>query len=168
MFALIIDGYHTEVKIDGKVKKVCLYVIAGIDLEGKKEMVGFYLIEGTETKDNWRQIFEDIISRGLKRMLIVVSDDLPGISEVIKALFPLTDHQLCYGHLQRNVRRNMKKEDAKYFNMKLKEIRTKSLDFEDSIKEFDWLCKKYDKTYPSFIKSISEKKEKYFSFCKYP
>lgn len=157
-----------KVKLDGKVKKVCLYVIAGIDLEGNKTLIGFYLYEGTETKDKWREIFEDIITRGLKKFLVIVSDDLPGISEVIKTLFPLSDHQLCYVHLERNVRKNMKKEDAKEFNKELKKIKENSYNFEDSIKQFEKICNFYEKKYPTFIKTIKEKKEKYFSFCKYP
>lgn len=168
MFALFIDGYHTEVKIDGKVRKVCLYVIAGIDLEGNKTLIGFYLYEGTETKDKWRDIFEDIITRGLKKVLVIVSDDLPGISEVIKTLFPLSDHQLCYVHLERNVRKNMKKEDAKDFNKELKKIKDTSFDFDDSMKQFDKILSFYEKKYPTFIKKIKEKKEKYFAFTKYP
>jgi hypothetical protein len=34
------------------------------------------------------KIFNDLISRGLKRVLVIVSDDFPGLSEVIKTLFP--------------------------------------------------------------------------------
>lgn len=105
MFALFIDGYPTEVKIEGKVKKVCLYTIAGIDLEGNKTLIGFYLYEGGKTKDNWRQIFEDIITRALKKVSVIRLDDLPSIGETIKTLFPKENHQLCYVHLERNVKK---------------------------------------------------------------
>jgi len=47
---------------------------------------------------------------------MIVSDDFPGMAEAIRTLFSLTDHQLCYLHLERNVRRNMGKEDASLFN----------------------------------------------------
>ncbi len=154
MFALFIDCYHTEVKMEGKVKRASVYIVAGIDLEGKKEPIGIYLHEGAETKERWREIFEDLIQRGLKKVLIIVSDDLPGISNVIKALFPLTDHQLCYVHLERNVKRNMTKEDSKNFNGKLKEIRFKGVDFETSIREFENICISYEKKYPQDIRKF--------------
>jgi len=39
-FALIIDGYHCEVKDNSKVKQATCYVVLGIDLEGKKDILG--------------------------------------------------------------------------------------------------------------------------------
>jgi len=61
-----------------------------------------------------------------------------------------------------------KKEDAKDFNSKLKDIKDKGLSFEDALIEADKLFEWYEKKYPSFIKYLKDKKESYFSFCKYP
>ena len=52
--------------------------------------------------------------------MIIVSDDFPGLNEAIKALFPKTEHQLCYVHLQRNLFKNMARKDAQEFNKFLK------------------------------------------------
>jgi hypothetical protein len=40
--ALFIDAYHTEVKHSGKVKKSCVYVVLGLDLDDHKDVYGFY------------------------------------------------------------------------------------------------------------------------------
>jgi len=42
--ALFIDAYHTEVKDRGKVKKSCVYVVLGLDLDGHKDVYGFYTL----------------------------------------------------------------------------------------------------------------------------
>ena len=42
-FALIIDGYHCEIKDNSKVKQATCYVVLGIDLEGKKDIFGILL-----------------------------------------------------------------------------------------------------------------------------
>ena len=47
--------------------------------------------------------------------MIIVSDDFPGIANVIEKFFPDTDHQLCFIHLQRNVTAQMSKQDAQFF-----------------------------------------------------
>jgi transposase-like protein len=57
-----------------------------------------------------------MIHRGLKKVMVVVSDDFTGLQQAVESLFPGADHQLCFVHLQRNVKRNMSKTDSKTFN----------------------------------------------------
>ena len=42
--------------------------------------------------------------------MVFVTDDFPGVEELIGKLFPFADHQLCLLHLQRNLRRNLSDE----------------------------------------------------------
>ena len=121
--AIFIDAYQGELLLDGKVRKVSLYSILGIDFEGKKELLGLYLCPGRETKDYRLQVFNDLIKRGLKRVLVIISDDFPGLIEAVATLFPVAFHQFCFVHLQRNVRRNMGKEDARAFIEEFKRIK---------------------------------------------
>lgn len=166
-FALLIDGYHCEVKETSKVKKACIYVVLGIDLNGNKDIFGFYTFFGSENKVDWINVFNDLIERGLKRVLLVVSDALHGLDDAVKLAFPLADHQLCYVHLQRNVRRNMSKSDASVFNKRLNAVNQQTL-FEDGLAKFEELCHEYLSKYPRFIKSILSQKENYVAFLKYP
>ena len=170
VFCIFIDAYHTQIKDENnKIKKAVIYSIISIDLLGKKELCGFYCFFGSESKEDWLVIFNDLISRGLTRLLLVISDDFSGLKEAIKSLFPNSSHQLCYIHMQRNVRRNMEKNDAKEFNEELSIIR-KSKDKEFAIAKFESLCNlnKYKDKYKSFIKKLLLKKELYFNFLDYP
>ena len=144
--AIFIDAYHMKIKEEGKIKKGVIYTVIGIDLEGTKNIYGYYIYYGSENRSGWLEIFNDLIKRGLKKPLIIVSDDFSGLSEAIKTLYPRADHQLCYIHMQRNVKKNMSKEDAKEFNRELSRIR-KSKDFEQALQEFEVLCKKYKDKY---------------------
>jgi putative transposase len=165
--ALFIDVYHTETAINNKVRKSALYVIVGIDFNAKKDLFGLYLYDGHETKSFWLQTLNQLIERGLKRPLMVVSDDFPGLKEAIKTLFPQALHQLCFIHMQRNVRRNMGSQDAKLFNQTLKQI--KLMDHPEICQnQFTELCQSYQKTYPSFIRSLLEDTEQYFAFKHLP
>ncbi|RMF95269.1 MAG: IS256 family transposase, partial [Candidatus Schekmanbacteria bacterium] len=169
-FVLYIDAYHGKLKeSSGKVRKCCIYTVLGIDLEGNREVYGFYIVMGSENKDEWIKIFNDLISRGLKRILLIVSDDFSGLDGAIEAIFPKTDHQLCFVHLQRNVKRNMSKEDSKEFNRKLRETYIYySNNFEEAKDKLDNILEEYKNRYPSFISYLLKKEGKYLSFMKYP
>lgn len=166
---IFIDAYHTDIKEDetGRVKKAVIYTILGIDLEGNKDIYGYYIMPGSETKEDWLSIFNDLIARGLKRVLLVVSDDFSGLADAVAVLFSKSDHQLCYIHMQRNVRRNMSKPEAKDFNNELSILR-KGKDFETAVAKFTELCQSYQKKYPTFINHLLKNKERYFAFMKYP
>ncbi|MEJ5284454.1 MAG: IS256 family transposase, partial [Brevinematales bacterium] len=56
-------------------------------------------------------------------------------------------------HMQRNVRRNMSKTDAKEFNKSLTSIRLIS-DYDKAIAMFENLCEEYKNKYPTFIKYL--------------
>lgn len=167
IFALFIDGYHTEIKDNLKVRKSCVYTVLGIDLDGRKDVYGFYTFFGSENKADWLKVFNDLIERGLKKVVLTVSDDFPGLTEAVKALYPLTEHQLCYVHLQRNVRKHMGKEDAATFNKELESIKA-SYDIEEGKTRFAKLCTQYQKKYPTFLRSVLTKTDNYLRFLRYP
>ncbi|MFN3739536.1 MAG: IS256 family transposase [Thermodesulfovibrionales bacterium] len=169
LLALFIDAYHCSIKDEEtmRVKKAVIYNAIGMDLEGKKGFLGYYIYWGSESKEDWLEILNDLIKRGLKRVMIVVSDDFPGLYSAIKALFPNTDHQLCLVHMQRNIKKNMSKEDAKAFYEELQLIK-RLKDFDKAILRFEEVVRRFEKKYPAYIKSLLEKKEQYFNYLKYP
>jgi len=167
--AVYIDAYHTQIKekVDEKVMEGVIYVIVGITLEGEKEMLGYYINIGNENKGDWLSVLNQLIDRGLKRPLMIVSDDFPGLIEAIRVLFPDTDHQLCTVHLKRNIYRNISKAESKEFLLELKKIMLE-VDYDIALSKFDELCGKYERKYPQFMKMLKEKKKHYFAYIKYP
>ncbi len=167
VFALFIDGYHTDIKASKRVKKSCVYTVLGIGLEGQKDIYGFYEFFGSENKEGWLKVLNDLLDRGLKKVVVVVSDDFPGLSEALESLYPHTDHQLCFVHLKRNIRRNMGRRDSQEFLKNLQQIK-QLFSYEEAIEEFKNLCQRFEKSYPYFMKEIKAKAEKYLNFLKYP
>ncbi len=168
-FALFIDAYHCSIKDEElqRVRKSAIYTCIGIDMQGKKEIYGYYINYGSEKKEEWLKILNDLIERGLKRVLIIVSDDFPGLNSAIKTLFPKTDHQLCIIHLQRNLKRNMSRSDAKQFLNALAKIKLIE-NYEKALLEFEKLCSSFEKKYSAYMKMLLAKKENYFQYMKYP
>ena len=166
-----IDAYHCMIKDtkDGKVKKGVIYTVLGIDKLANKSIIGFYPFFGHENKTTWMEVFQNLINRGLKRVLMFISDDFSGISEAIKTLFPLSDIQKCIVHLDRNLYKNMQKDDAKFVTKKLHEIKFTCNTFEAgmSLYQLDVLDK-FKKKYPTFIAHLEKRKLEHMCFLKYP
>jgi len=167
VIALFIDVYHSSALIDGHIKKTALYVIISIDFEGKKDLAGLYLYDGSESKAFWLQTLNHLIDRGIKCPLLIASDDFSGLKQAINTLFPNALHQLCFIHMQRNVRRNMGHNDASEFNQTLQQIKL-IYNKDDCQKQFIDLCNKYESQYPTFIKALLDDTENYFAYKKFP
>ena len=92
-YFVYIDAYHCMVKDlkDKRVKKAVVYTVVGIDTNAQKSLLGYYSFFGSENKSTWMEVFQDLINRGLKRVLMFIADDFKGISEAIKAYFPYSD-----------------------------------------------------------------------------
>jgi len=165
--AVFIDAYEAKMRRESGLRKVQIYVGIGINLNGEKELLGWWIGEGRENKGFWQEVLRKLIERGLKKPLVIVSDDFPGLDEVIKDLFPLTDHQLCYVHFKRNVMRNMARKDAQEFLIGAKRVQN-AFNFDEGIKEFTELCGKFEDKYPGYIKYIKGKAEHYLVFLRYP
>jgi transposase-like protein len=169
VFVLYIDGYRGEMKDKdrGKVSTVTIYTVIGITCEWQKTLFGFYVHRGVEKKEGWLEILNDLISRGLKKVSIIVSDDFPGLKEAISELFPLTSHQLCIIHFKRNIRRNMSKEDGKVFKERFTNLKINNT-YDKAVREFEQIILDYREKYKSFMTHIWLNRENYLTFLKYP
>ena len=168
---IYIDAYHCMIKDtkDKQVKKGVIYTVLGVDKLANKSIIGFYPFFGHENKSTWMEVFQNLINRGLKRVLMFISDDFSGMSEAIKTLFPLSDIQKCVVHLDRNLYRNMKREDAKQVTKKLYEIRTTCDTYEAGLALYETdVIQKFKKQYPTFIKHLEIRKSEHLCFMKYP
>lgn len=167
LIGIFVDVYHASVNMDGRVVKAAIYVVIGLDFSGQKSLLGLYVYKGHETKGFWLQTLNQLIERGLKCPLFVISDDFPGLKDAVNALFPQALHQLCTVHMQRNVHRHMEKIDAQDFNNEFNNIKN-GKDFEFCIREFTALCSRYQEKYPAFIKGLLKDKENYFYYAYLP
>ena len=168
---IYVDAYHCMVKDQkaGQVKKGVVYTVLGVDKEANKSILGFYSFFGHENKSTWMEVFQDLINRGLKRVLMFISDDFSGMSEAIKILFPLSDIQKCIVHLGRNLYKNMQKDDAKYVTKKLYEIKATCDTYSEGLAIYQKdIIDKFKQKYPTFINHLNKRKDEHMAFLKYP
>ena len=95
----------------------------GIKPDGRREILGFWLFgaEG-ESARNWEEVLKDLKRRGVQRVRIFITDDLPGLEEAIKKIFPEADWQLCVLHTVRDALNKSRKKDREALAEDLKRI----------------------------------------------
>jgi len=83
---------------------------------GSREILGFWLFgsEGESAK-NWEEILRELSRRGVKKVQLFITDDLPGIENVIKMVYPSSEWQFCVLHTVRNSLNKVRVKDRGLF-----------------------------------------------------
>ena len=116
-----LDAIHYKVKEDGRYDSKAVYTVLGLNLEGKKEILGLYVSE-SEGANFWLSVLTDLNNRGLEDILIACVDGLKGFPEAINSIFPNTEVQLCVIHQIRNSMKYVASKNQKAFMADLKPV----------------------------------------------
>lgn len=147
------DAMYFKVRVSNRVENRCLYTVLGLDKEGKKSVLGFYLgFEKGEGAKFWLQVMTDLQQRGVEEILIACIDQLKGFPEAIASIFPHTRVQLCIVHQIRNSMRYVTTKDSKAFMADLKPI-YKAPNREEGLRHLDLLEQKWGQHYGIVISS---------------
>ena len=65
-----------------------VYIIIGININGFKEIMGFWIAE-SESAKQWLNIFNELKSRGVQEILLACCDNLKGFPNHSKQLFQM-------------------------------------------------------------------------------
>jgi transposase-like protein len=116
------DAMVCKIKDDnGYYKNKALHFAIGINLEGKKDLLGMWITDNEGAKF-WLNIVTELKNRGVEDILIASVDGLKGFSEAINSVFPKTVVQRCIIH---QIRYSIKYVGSKYqkeFMADLKEV----------------------------------------------
>ena len=80
-----------------------VYVALGVNFEGKKEVLGLWIVE-TEGAKFWMGVLTELKNRGVQDILIARMDGLSGFPDAVRAVYPQTRVQLCHGSQFHEVR----------------------------------------------------------------
>ena len=161
-----LDAIHYKIKENGRYVSKAIYTILGVNLSGKKEILGLYLSEN-EGANFWLQVLTDLSNRGIEDILIASVDGLKGFPEAINATFPQTEVQLCIVHQIRNSLKYVASKNQKEFMKDLKRV-YQAISKEAAEMELDRLEEKWGDKYPIVINSWRNKWENLSYYFKYP
>lgn len=97
---LFLDALMVKMRHEGQVENRAVYVAIGIDMEGRKDVLGLWT-SANEGAKFWLQVLTELRNRGVKDVFIAAVDGLKGFPEAIEAVFPEAQVQLCIVHLVR-------------------------------------------------------------------
>ena len=160
-----LDAMHYKVRDGGVVKSRAVYNILGIDLEGRKELIGMYISESEGAKF-WLSVLTDLQARGIKDILIACIDNLNGFAEAIQSIFPQTEVQSCIVHQIRNSLKYVASKDQKTFMVDLKPVYQADT-LEVAKMNLEKLSDKWGKKYPIVVNSWENNWHKLTVYFKY-
>jgi putative transposase len=161
------DGIVVHVRgTSGRVSQHTVYVALGVNLEGKKELLGLWLAE-TEGAKFWLTCLTDLQNRGLSDIFVACIDGLAGFAEAIHTAYPQTSVQLCLVHLVRAALRYVSTQDSQAVARDLKKIYQAAtvIEAEQALASF---AQAWDAKYPTIAKMWRAKWTDIITLFDYP
>jgi putative transposase len=101
LYAIVyLDALYVKMRHEGRVENRAVYVAIGVDLDGRKDVLGLWT-SGNEGAQFWLGVLTELRNRGVKDVLIACIDGLKGFPQAIESVYPQTRIQLCIVHLVR-------------------------------------------------------------------
>ena len=147
---LYIDAIHYSVRDNGVIRKLAAYVILGLTVDGRKDVLTINIGENESSK-YWLSVLNELKNRGVKDIMVICADGLSGIKEAIATAFPNTEYQRCIVHQVRNTLKYVPDKDRKEFAKDLKTIYHASTE-EKAREALDIVSEKWTPKYPNSMK----------------
>ena len=149
---IYLDALYFNLKKEHKVENRAVYVVLGLDLEGRKDVLGHWVSDGAEGASFWLGVVTDLKNRGVNDIFIAAIDGLTGFKDAIRSVFPQVEIQRCVVHQIRNSLKYVTWADRKVFAADLKGIYQASTREEGELKLLE-LAEKWGDKYAMAVRS---------------
>lgn len=163
---VFLDAIHYHVRSEGQIVKKAVYIAIGINLDGKKDVLGMWIGENESAKF-WATVLNSLKNRGVEDIFIACTDNLAGFSAAIEAVYPKTEIQNCIIHQIRNSTKYVSYKDLKALMADLKAVYA-AVDEPAALAALDVLSEHWDKKYPKISKSWRDNWANLSTYFKFP
>ena len=163
---VFLDAIHYHVRSEGQIVKKAVYIAIGINLDGKKDVLGMWVGENESAKF-WATVLNGLRNRGVEDIFIACTDNLTGFSAAIEAVFPKTEIQNCIIHQLRNSSKYVSYKDIKALMADLKAVYA-AVDEAAALDALDTFSEHWDKKYPKISQSWRDNWPNLSTYFKYP
>lgn len=146
---VFMDAIHYKVRDDGRIVNKAAYIVLGVTLDGKKDILSI-TVGANESSKFWLGVLNDLKNRGVQDVLFFCVDGLPGFKEAIHATYPNAQVQRCIIHMLRNSFKYVSYKDLKKFASDFKAV-YKAPTEEIALSELEILKENWGKKYPFAI-----------------
>ena len=161
-----LDALEVKIRDKGGVRNRAVYLAAGIDLDGRKEILGAWVGEA-EGARFWLGILEELKRRGVQDIFILSADGLTGLPEAVEAAFPQTIFQTCIVHMIRSSTRFVPWKERKAVCADLKKVYT-AADAEEAERALEAFEAKWDERFPMIAKAWRARWAEITPFLSFP
>lgn len=163
---VFMDAIHYHVRHEGRIVKRAVYIAIGIDMSGRKDVLGMYVGENESAKF-WLSIMNGLKNRGVEEILNTCVDGLTGFPQAIEAVYPHAEIQQCIIHQIRNSTKYVSYKDLKPLMADLKLVYA-APDESAAMDYLEEFADKWDAKYPKISKSWKEHWPNLSTYFKYP
>ena len=163
---VFMDAIHYNVRSEGRIIKKAVYIAIGINLDGRKDVLGMWVGENESAKF-WATVLNGLKNRGVEDIFIACTDNLTGFSSAIEAVFPKTEIQKCIIHQLRNSSKYVSYKDLKALMADLKAVYA-AVDEETALNALDVFAEHWDKKYPKISQSWRDNWANLSTYFKFP
>ena len=163
---IFMDAIHYKVKEDHRYVTKAAYVVLGITMDGRKDILCVWIGEHESSKF-WLNVLNDLKSRGVSDVYLFCTDGLCGMMQAITAVYPKSRLQRCIVHQIRSSTRYVSYKDIKQVTADLKKIYA-AVTLDEAEENLRAFAEKWRKQYPSCVKSWEENWEVLSTFFEYP
>lgn len=163
---VFLDALVVKIKENRQVINKSIYLALGVNLDGKKELLGMWVSQNEGAKF-WLSVLTELKNRGLNDIFITCIDGLNGFPDAIEAVYPKAKVQVCVVHAIRNSLRYVSWKDRKSVVSDLKTVYQAST-LEEAENALAIFSEKWDKQYPSISKMWLDRWENISVFFEYP
>ena len=163
---VFLDAIHYHVRSEGQIVKKAVYIAIGINLDGRKDVLGMWVGENESAKF-WATVLNELRNRGVEDILIACTDNLTGFAAAIEAVFPKTDIQNCIIHQLRNSSKYVSYKDIKALMADLKAVYA-ATDESSALEALEIFAEKWDSKYPRISQSWRSNWANLSTYFKFP
>ena len=158
------DGIHVNIRLEEA--RLCLLVMIGVRLDGRKELIA--LSDGyRESTESWSDLLRDCACRGMRAPVLAMGDGALGFWGALRDVFPGTKEQRCWFHKIANVLDSLPKSAHPGAKKALAEIwnAESKTDASKAVRAF---AKAYGAKFPKATAKVTDDEEVLLAFYDYP
>src|SRR5580704_16644901 len=161
-----LDALYVKMRHEGRVENRAVYVALGVDMEGRKDVLGLWT-SGNEGAKFWLGVLTELKNRGVRDILIACVDGLRGFPQAIESVYPLAQIQLCIVHLVRASLNYVNWKERKQVVADLKPI-YRAATAEEAARQLDSFIGQWGGKYKAIGKLWKENWERVIPFFAFP
>ena len=163
---LVLDARYERVRESGVIRKRALLIAIGINLQGRRCVLGVELAN-RESTTSWKQFLGGLRERGLHGVELVVSDNHQGLRRAVIETLPEAAWQRCYVHYLRNALDYLPRKSGEACRQELRWLYHRR-DVTEARRDLAAWLNKWQGKYPRLCNWVEESIEEAWTFYDLP